>query len=332
MTDVEWLRSSAMKLACSGSLLASLVAASPLQADVFFLPVDGDSVVGSLRQVTANADDTLVDIARRENIGFEEIRLANPNVDTWLPGAGAKIQIPGQFVLPQAPRRGIVLNLAELRLYYYPEPSADERPQVITHPVSIGRQDWTTPLGRTRIIAKVKDPAWHPPQSIRDEHAADGDPLPARVPPGPDNPLGRHALRLGLPGYLIHGTNKPNGIGMRVSHGCVRMSPQDIESLFDTVSTGTPVHIVNQPVKVGWTDGTLMIEVHPQAVSEDARPSTIGTEATRRVVAATDEAQSRSVNWDSVTAATANPTGLAYAVSKPGAPRSGAAMSANEDR
>ena len=200
-----------------------------------------------------------------------------PHVDPWLPGEGTKIVIPTQFVLPRAPNRGIVVNVAELRLYYFPAASsvapegtlAGSR-RVITHPISIGRMDWSTPLGTTSVTGKVANPSWTPPQSIRDEHAARNDILPRVVPAGPDNPLGKHALRLGLPGYLIHGTNKPSGVGMRVTHGCIRMFPEDIEALFKTVPAGTPVMIVNQPYKLGWTADGLYLEAHPPLAKSPA--------------------------------------------------------------
>jgi L,D-transpeptidase ErfK/SrfK len=156
-----------------------------------------------------------------------------------------------------------------MRLYYFPKPGLGKLPVVITHPVSIGRMDWRTPLGNTRVVAKQRNPAWYPPRSLRKEAAASGEVLPDVVKPGPDNPLGRYAIRLAVPGYLIHGTNKPYGVGMRVTHGCVRMYPEDIETLFDVVTPGTPVQIINQPIKVGWLDGTLYLEVHPP-LAEDA--------------------------------------------------------------
>jgi L,D-transpeptidase ErfK/SrfK len=170
--------------------------------------------------------------------------------------------LPTRYVLPPGPRHGIILNLAEYRLYYFPEPAAGEPAVVMTYPISIGRMDWDTPLGRTSVISKVTNPAWYPPASVRAEHAADGNPLPRIVPPGPDNPLGNHAMRLGLPGYLIHGTNRPAGVGMRVTHGCIRLFPEDIEFLFDQVGLNTAVRIINEPVKVGWDGDELLIEVH----------------------------------------------------------------------
>jgi L,D-transpeptidase ErfK/SrfK len=220
-------------------------------------------VVGELSVLSARYEDTLSDIARRYDLGYDEIVQSNPNVDPWLPGQGTRVLLPTQFVLPDAPRDGIVLNLAEMRLYYYPGRRAGETPRVVTYPVGIGREGWSTPTVTTRVVAKVPNPSWTPPESIRAEHAAQGDPLPEVVPPGPDNPLGQFALRLGLSGYLIHGTNKPYGIGMRVSHGCIRLYPEDIERLFRRVSVNIPVHIVNQPYKAGWKNGVLYLEAHP---------------------------------------------------------------------
>jgi len=226
----------------------------------------GTSVIGEVLFTESRKEDTLLDIARIYDVGYEEIRLANPKVDPWLPGEDTRIRIPTLFVLPDAPREGLVINLAEKRLYYYPPPDSPNggAREVITHPISIGREGWETPLGTTRIIRKDVDPVWTPPQSIKDEHAEKGDPLPDRVLPGPDNPLGSYALRLGFAGYLIHGTNKPYGIGMEVSHGCIRMMPEDIESLFAMIPIGTKVHIVDQPFKAGWRGDVLYLEVHPK--------------------------------------------------------------------
>ena len=182
---------------------------------------------------------------------------ANPKVDMWVPGDGKDVLVPDFHVLPKAPREGLVMNLAEKRLYYYP--SANE---VQVFSVGVGRDGWETPVGSYSIIEKIKDPTWTPPASIRKEHAEKGDPLPAVVPAGPDNPLGAYAMRLSNPSYLIHGTNKPWGVGMPVSHGCTRMYPEDIEALFPKVEKGTPVRIVNQPYKVGWSGDQLFLEVN----------------------------------------------------------------------
>ncbi|BCX82881.1 L,D-transpeptidase ErfK/SrfK [Methylomarinovum caldicuralii] len=250
-------------------LLAGLLLSLTARADTFVLPPPDEDLVGRVTVAKVEEGDTLLDIARRFDLGQNEIRLANPGLSRWAPPPGAEVVIPKRFILPDAPRRGIVLNVPEMRLYYFPRPRPGELPQVVTHPVSIGRMDWSTPIGTTRVVAKVKDPVWRPPESIKKEHAEKGDPLPDVVPAGPDNPLGRYAMRLGIPGYLIHSTNKPLGIGMRVTHGCVRMYPEDIERLFPEVPVGTPVTLVNQPVKVGWLAGALYIEVHPPLEEAD---------------------------------------------------------------
>ncbi len=234
-----------------------------MQAAIYDLPPEGQDVIGEISTVVASYDDTLVDIAQRHGLGYQDIVHANPNVNVWVPGEGTEIVLPNRFILPPGSRTGLVLNIAEYRMYYFPEPKPGEVAKVHTYPMSIGRMDWETPLGLTQIVAKAKNPAWYPPQSVRDEHAADGDPLPRIVPAGPDNPLGTRALRLGLPGYLIHGTNRPAGVGMRVSHGCIRMFPEDVEFLFDRIPVKTAVRIIDVPVKVGWDGEMLVAEVHP---------------------------------------------------------------------
>ena len=252
------------------SLLVAILAAGPAAAETIALPPVDVDLIGAVRIIEARQDDTLLDIARRYDIGQDEILHANPEVDRWIPGAGTKVVIPSRYVLPNTPRRGLVLNVPEMRLYYFPPVRRNEPAVVQTYPVSIGRMDWATPLGETRLVAKVKDPAWRPPKSIREEAEARGEPLPEFIPAGPDNPLGRFALRLGLPGYLIHSTNKPYGVGMRVSHGCIRMYPEDIEILFPEVSTETPVRLVNQPAKAGWLADTLYLEIHPPLEEDQA--------------------------------------------------------------
>ncbi len=226
-----------------------------------------EDVVGKLQIITAHEDDTLSDIARRFNLGYEEIVSANPQVDPWLPKAGTKIVIPTQFVLPDAPRQGIVINLAAMRLFYFPQTKAGEPQRVITHPVGIGRVEWKTPEGMTRITAKNENPSWIPTPSIRKEYAKNGNPLPAIVPPGPDNPMGAYVLRLAWPSYAIHGTDKPPSVGLRGSHGCLRMYPEDIAFIYNDVPVGTPVRVVNQPYLLGWRDNTLYLQSY--AILED---------------------------------------------------------------
>ena len=217
-------------------------------------------MVGEIQVVEALPGDTLPDIARRFNLGYEEIRRANPKVDTWLPGVGTKVVLPTRFVLPNAPRVGVVINLAAMRLYHFLPVTAGGLVEVITHPVGIGREGWRTPLGATKVTRRVVGPTWYPPPSIRAEHRKEGDLLPAVVPAGPNNPLGTHALKLGWPSYLIHGTNKAYGVGMRSSHGCIRLYPEDILALFETVPVGTPVVVVNQPFPVGRAGNELVLQ------------------------------------------------------------------------
>lgn len=235
----------------------------PVATHSFQFDPEHDSVVGEVQVTQAYAEDTLSDIARRFNIGYEEIVRANPNVDPWLPRAGTPIVLPTQFVLPDAPRSGIVINLAALRLYYFPPRKKDEPQTVITHPIGIGRVGWITPLGSTKITGKRKDPWWYPPASVRKEHAADGDPLPLKVAPGPDNPLGKYALGLGWPSYYIHGTNQPYGVGIRASHGCIRMYPEDIAALYDDIPVGTKVTVVNQPMLYGRRGDQIYLQSFP---------------------------------------------------------------------
>lgn len=247
---------------CALGVALCLAAGLPraLLADTFLADPDSD-LIGAIGTVRSGYEDTLTDIARRSGLGYEEIVRANPGVDPWLPGRDTAIMLPTQYVLPAGTRRGLLVNIAEYRIYYFYE--LDGRAAVATFPISIGRIDWATPLGPHSIIGKTRHPAWHPPESIREEHAADGRPLAKLVPPGPDNPLGEYAMRLNFQGYLIHGTNRPVGIGMRVTHGCVRMYPEDVEWLYRRVAVGTSVLIVNQPIKFGWDGDALYLQVHP---------------------------------------------------------------------
>lgn len=356
------------------ALLVILSGITPAQAENFPLPQAGDDIIGAIRHTKARQEDTLIDIARRFSVGQDEMVMANQNVDRWLPKAGTDVLIPQEYILPDAPRSGIVVNIPEMRMYYFPikarpapakavktkkapapvckpvagpaassktppkapagngktavpakgTPQAGKKPatplgksaavplkavagkstasakvtcqpaatakqaeapaaadaqsgfesaggEVISYPVSMGRMDWRTPLGMTRVVDKQKDPSWTPPASIKREHAAKGDPLPDVVPPGPDNPLGKYAMRLGVSGYLIHGTDaaKADGIGMRVTHGCMRMYNEDVAKLFPLIPVGAPVYLVNQPVKLGWKNGWLYMEVS-NPLDEDA--------------------------------------------------------------
>ncbi len=251
-----------------------ILSASYACAETWVLPPNGVDIFGQIRTTSASREETLLDIARQYDIGQIEILLANPTVDRWLPEDGEKVVLPSRYILPHAERKGLVLNLPEMRIYYFPEPTKGEKPIVITHPVGIGRMDWVTPLGISKIIDKKKDPTWIPPKSLQMDRIANGEPpYPSIVPPGPTNPLGRHAMRLSIGGgsYLIHGTIKPFGVGMRVSAGCVRMYPEDIEALFDKVPIGTQVQVVNQPIKLGWLLDSLFIELHPPLEEDEEK-------------------------------------------------------------
>lgn len=250
------LRFCALLLSFVGGVLSF-----PLGATVYPLH-DHTQVIGEPRTVVVEEGETLVAIGRRHGLGYLEMQHANPGVDMWIPEPGTEVVLPTRRILPDAPREGIVLNLAELRLYYYPEPDANGRRVVETYAVGIGRMDWLTPLGTTEITMRLEQPAWYPPASLRREAEAEGRQLPRMIPPGPDNPLGEYAVGLDMPGYFIHSTNRPAGVGARVSAGCVRMYPEDIEDLFARLSVGTPVTIINQPYKTAWVEGELLLEAH----------------------------------------------------------------------
>ena len=183
----------------------------PLPPNEFVLAYSEQSVVGEPQVVFAEGEDTLSDLAREYGLGYDEIIAANPDVDPWLPGDGTAVVLPTQYVLPDAPRQGLVLNIATKRLFYYPPLQEGEPQRVLTYPIGIGRVGWETPLGSTTVVSKARDPSWWVPASVRREHAEMGNPLPSVVPPGPDNPLGTRVLKLDMPGYLIHGTNAPYG-------------------------------------------------------------------------------------------------------------------------
>lgn len=239
--------------------IASLTLCSTLSfAKTFPLPAEGD-VVGKIGTATIKPGDNFAQLARDYDLGYFELTEANPGVDPDNPKPGTVIVIPSRYILPNAPRRGLVVNIAEMRLYYYPH----GRAEVITYPIGIGREGEDTPIGVMSIIERRYKPTWNVPESIRTMRAKEGVFLPKAVPPGPENPLGEYALRLSNPTYLIHGTNEPlGGIGRRSSSGCLRLYPEDIERLYHMVSNGTPVYIINEPYKAGWSQGKLYLESH----------------------------------------------------------------------
>ncbi|HXR88708.1 MAG TPA: L,D-transpeptidase family protein [Steroidobacteraceae bacterium] len=311
-------------------ILCALLGTAPVWATVYELPVDGSSVIGTDEHVKSTYQDTLLDIARRYSLGYEEIIRANPGTDLWIPGEGKDILLPGQRILPPGPREGIVVNIPEHRLYYYPKPKKNEKPVVITFPVSIGKMDWHTPLGQTHVIQKIKHPAWYPPESVRKEHEANGDPLPKFVPAGPDNPLGDYAMRLavGDGAYMIHGTNNPMAVGMAVTHGCIRMYPEDVASLFPLIPVGTKVYLINEPVKTAFADGKLLLEVHPpvDAQGQSTEPDMqLLSERLDKALGSTTAA----IHWDfarqALQAATGMPVVVGLEADLPDAPAPGSA-------
>jgi L,D-transpeptidase ErfK/SrfK len=276
------------------------------------------SYVGEIKQHTAIYEDTFVQLARDNNLGFVELRSANPHVDPWMPGAGTEIVLPTQHLLPKAPRRGIVINLPEQRLYYF----GDGTGAPVTHPIGVGREGLSTPLGTTKIVRKKIGPIWRPTPRMRAE-----DPkLPEEIGPGRDNPMGTHAMYLGWAEYAIHGTNKPYGIGRRSSSGCIRMYPEDIVTMFDLVPEGTQVTVVDQPVKAAWIGDELYMEAHPsmdQAFDAEENGSVSTYEFT-----GDDMAQVMSeagqyagmIDWDIVRAAIRERRGIPILIAvKPGA-------------
>ncbi len=234
----------------------------PISRNFFTLQSPEQAVIGEPQIVYTKEENTFSDLAREYGLGYDEIVAANPDIDPWLPGDGTAVLLPTQYVLPDVSRRGLILNIASKRLFYFPEVADGAPAQVLTYPIGIGRVGWETPLGDTTVISKARDPSWYVPASVRRERAEMGNPLPAVVPPGPDNPLGHFVLKLDMPGYLIHGTNQPYGVGMRVSHGCIRLYPENIEPLYGMVGIGEPVTIINEPYLAGWRDGELYFESH----------------------------------------------------------------------
>ncbi|MGH8175130.1 MAG: L,D-transpeptidase family protein [Steroidobacter sp.] len=294
---------------------------SPVATHQFQFDPAHDEVVGQLQVTRVEGEDTLPDIARRFNLGYEEIVRANPGVDPWLPGVGREIVLPTQFILPEAPREGLVINLAQLRVFYFPKVKEGEPQTVVTHPIGVGKVGWSTPEGSTKVISKLKNPTWYPPASVRKEHREAGDPLPSKVPPGPDNPLGAHMMRLGWPSYLIHGTNKPYGVGLRSSHGCIRFYPEDIAQLFGEIPVGTKVTVVNQPFVFGWHEDALYVQAFP-VMEDDEREHPKAANALLNA-AISDEMWQKvkehgaAVDLELVSALVAQPRGVATPVSKP---------------
>ncbi|MCU9950149.1 L,D-transpeptidase family protein [Pseudomonas sp. PDM13] len=280
------------------------------------LPPPGEDIVGQVQVIKAKYEDTFADIGVANDLGYLEMVAANPGVDPWLPGTGTEILLPTRFILPPGPREGIVINLAEYRMYYFPKGEN----VVHTYPLGIGREGWGSPINTTKITAKTPNPAWYPPKSIREEHAADGDPLPTVVPAGPDNPLGPFKFTLGLPGYLIHGSNKKFGIGMRVSHGCFRMLNNNVLELAKMAPVGTPVRIINEPYKFGVSGGKVYIEAHTP-LNDHGDPSVVDkhTAVINALLKREDLVNSIRLDWEVVREVVAAEDGLPVEIAEPSA-------------
>lgn len=270
--------------------------------------------IGENRTYTAAYEDTMVDIARRFNLGFVELRAANPFVDPWMPGEGAKMTLPAMHLLPPGPRRGVVINLPEMRMYAYLE--AGKPPQ--SYPLGIGREGLLTPSGTTTVTRKAEGPTWRPTPRMRSEDPS----LPAVMPPGPDNPLGTHALYLGWPTYLIHGTNKPYGIGRRSSSGCLRMYPEDITRIYRQVPVGTTVTVIDEPVKAAWVGDQFYIEVHPTMAHADRMERDGGlpdyevSESEMKAVMKAAGADARYIDWAALRQVIRERNGMPVVVAK----------------
>lgn len=235
----------------------------PAWASSYLLPRNDDNVVGHVQFKSVKDGETLLDIARQYNIGYNEIVAANPGINPWMPNTENRIRIPTQFILPPKPWRGVIINLPEMRLYYFPPITLFHDRRVITMPLSIGKINWGTPAGNFYVKEKIKHPSWTVPNSIVVENGLERYGNRRIIPPlDDDNPLGEYAILLNETGYLIHGTNRPFSIGRRVSHGCLRLYPEDISVLFDYVDRKMPVRIINQPYKVGKRNNVIYVETH----------------------------------------------------------------------
>lgn len=251
----------------------------PVTVYTFVPPEEGGdpsprTVIGEVATYAPTTGDTFYDVGRYYGLGHNEMVAANPGVDEWIPAQGDRdMVLPVQWILPDAKHEGLVINIPEMRLYYYPPHRAGEPRTVITHPVGLGRTQWRTPQGAFRITEKTKDPTWVIPESIRKERIAENGYSEKLIKGGtPENPLGRYRMRLSLPLYAIHGTNIPWGVGMSVSHGCIRMYPEDIERLYPKVRTGTTGEFVYETVKIGEMNGRVYVEVHEDIYGQQPGP------------------------------------------------------------
>lgn len=267
----------------------------------------GDDVVGRLAAVRLEKGDTLPDIARHFGLGINALTAANPGLDVWVPPAGERILLPLSFILPESPKKGIVVNLPTMRIFQYKREG--DKLVVSTYPVGVGTNERPTPTGQMHVVRKAIRPTWHVPASIAEDHRKKGDPLPAKVLPGPLNPLGECALYLSKPSYLIHGTNKPASIGLNASNGCLRMYPENVKTLYDNTPVNTPVVIVNQPYLIGQRDGVLYLEAH--APLEESAVELDKINAKLRNI---EKKSARTLDWKKVKQVQAEARGIPVAI------------------
>lgn len=285
-----------------------LISSAYAQKHVEYIqPAKGDDVIGEIMYVIPKRHESLVDLTIRYEMGYEELKWANPGINAWMLSDTAPLVLPTQFILPAGKRSGIVSNIPEMRTYYFLKDSD----KVYVYPVGVGRMDWKTPLGSWAITRKQENPAWYPPESIRKEHVEMGrGVLPKVVPAGPDNPLGTRVLRLALPSYLLHGTNEQTGIGMRVTHGCMRFYPQHIEHIYEMVPTNTMVTFLNEPVKYGFLGNDLLIEVHPPLEEDELSTAELQNNALALLEKYLEPYPESSVNYDMVKLAVQQQSGI----------------------
>ena len=304
------------KILPGAMLLGTLLSWPVVQAAEYPLPKEGNNLVGEIQFVEAQSEDTLLDIARHYDLGFNEIAAANPDIDPWLPQQGARVLLPTRFVLPSPPWKGIVVNLSEMRLYYFPEPKTGEPKRVITHPIGIGRQSWSTPVGDYQILMKIENPNWTMPDVVYKEALANGYQPRRLVPPGPKNPLGEFAMMLDADGLFIHGTNKPFSIGMRVSYGCLRLYPEDISHLIPMVPNGTRVRIEEEPYKFGRENGVLFLEAHVPLKQSMKKAGLNLTPVVSGVVKA-KAGRLAAYQWDQIIALASSHNGMPVPIAQP---------------
>lgn len=287
-----------------GVILAFGLGLPAKAAEYFWQP--GQKLIGEQQEYVVKEADTLIYLPRTLGLGFAQLMTANRGLDPWRPAIGTRLNLPMAYILPDVPHEGIVVNLAQQRLFYF-RPNEN---RVITFPIGVGVLGHSAPLGATKVIEKTKNPTWYPSKRLQRERG-----IPPVIPPGPDNPLGDYSLRLGWYSYLIHGTHKPAGVGRMVSQGCVRMYPEDIEALFHMVPVGTPVRIISENVVTAWVNDGLYVQVFPNKAQTMSLGETsnfteqVPAELKYRVGLLANQ-RNADVNWDAVTEAGLRRTGM----------------------